>query len=107
MSETLVKGPIEILKDNGMWPIDPDSTKGKIIDDPILIEGVHFYVRMEYRVMNLLFAGKNNELIIQGLCEKDDRKIDCMLMKVSNRDGSDEHTEKVFFDITEGFNAAL
>ncbi len=107
MSETLVKGPIEILKDNGMWPIDPDSTKGKSIDDPILIEGVHFYVRMEYRVMNLLFAGKNNELIIQGLCEKDDRKIDCMLMKVSNRDGSDEHTEKVFFDITEGFNAAL
>ena len=100
-----IKGPIEILKENGMWPVDPSSAKGKSIDEPILIEGVRLYVLMEYRVMNLLFAGKNNELIIQGICEKDGRKIDCMLMKVSNPDGSDSHVEKVYFDITEGFNS--
>ena len=105
MALPIAKSPIEILQENGIWPIDPSSPKGKSMEDPILIQGVHFYVKMEYRVMNILFAGKNNELIIQGLCEKDGRKIDCMLMKVSNQDGSDEHYEKVYFDITEGYNS--
>lgn len=100
-----IKGPIEILEENGMWPVDPVSPKGKSIDAPILIEGVHFYVDMEYCVMNLMYSGKRHELIIQGLCEKDGRQIDVMLMKISNQDGSDEHTEKVYFDITEGFNS--
>ena len=96
------KGPIEVLQENGMWPMDPASTKGKTIEDPILIEGIHFYVHMEYRVMNILFGGKKSRLIIQSVCKKDDRYIDMMLMKVSDQDGSDEHYEKVFFDITEG-----
>ena len=96
------KGPIEVLQENGMWPIDPASDKGKTIDDPILLEGVHFYVNLEYRVMNILFSGKKSQLIIQTLCEKDGRYLDMMLMKVSDQDGSDEHYEKVFFDITEG-----
>lgn len=100
-----IKGPIEVLEENGMWPVDPASTKGKSIDNPILIEGVRLYVDMEYRVMNFMYADKQHELIIQGLCEKDGRKYDVMLMKISNPDGSDEHTEKVYFDITEGFNS--
>lgn len=100
-----IKGPIEILEENGMWPLGPTSAKGKSMDDPILIEGVHFYVNMEYRVMNILFAGKKHELLIQSICEKNGRKIDVMLMKVANPDGTDEHTEQVCFDITEGFNS--
>ena len=100
-----IKGPIEILQENGMWPLDSSSVKGKSIEDPILIEGVHFYVNMEYRIMNFLFAEKKHELLIQSVINKDGRHFDCMLMKVSNPDGSNEHTEKVFFDITEGFNS--
>ena len=100
-----IKGPIEILEENGMWPIDSKTSKGRSIDEPILIEGVHFYVNMEYRIMNILFSGKKHELLLQSLCEIEGRKIDAMLVKVTNYDGSEEHTEKVFFDITEGFNA--
>lgn len=101
----IIKGPIEILKDNGMWPCDQGFTKGRSIDDPIVIKGVREYVRMEYRVLNLLYRWKKSEFLIQGLCEKDDRKIDCMLMKITDSDGNNEHTEKVYFDITEGFNS--
>ena len=100
-----IKGPIEILKDNEMWPLGLEFTKGKSVDDPIVITGVRNYVHMEYRVLNHLFRWKKSELLIQGLCEKDDRKIDCMLMKVSDHDGNNEHTEKVYFDITDGFNS--
>lgn len=103
----IIKGPIEILKENGMWPESLDSTKGKSIDEPIVITGVRNYVQMEYRVLNILYRQKKSEFLIQGLCEKDGRKIDCMLMKVSDIDGNDEHTEKVYFDITEGFNALI
>ena len=101
----IFKGPIEILRENGMWPIDPASTKGKSIEEPILIQGVHLYVMMEYLVMNILFKGKRSELLIQGLTEKDGRYIDSMLMKVSNLDGSEEHTQIVYFDITEGYKS--
>lgn len=101
----IIKGPVEILKDNGMRTFELDFTKGKSIDDPIVIAGVRNYVQMEYRVLNLLYRWKKSEFLIQGLCEKDGRKIDCMLMKVSDLDGNNEHTEKVYFDITEGFNS--
>lgn len=101
----VIKGPVEILKENGMWPSELEFTKGKSIDDPIVIAGVHNYVQIEYRVLNLLYRWKKSEFLIQGLCEKDGRKIDCMLMKVSDLDGNNEHTEKVYFDITEGFNS--
>ena len=79
--------------------------KGRSMDDPIVICGVRNYVQMEYRVLNLLYRQKKSEFLIQGLCERDGRKIDCMLMKVSDSDGNNEHMEKVYFDITEGFNA--
>ena len=98
----IIKGPVDILKDNGLWVGGQDSAKGKSIDDPIVIYGVRNHKQMEFRVLTLLYRRKNSEFIIQGLCEKDGRKIDCMLMKVSNQDGSDEHYEKVYFDVTEG-----
>lgn len=101
----VVKGPVEVLKNNGMWPTQLDFTKGKSVDDPIVIAGIHDYVRMEYRILKLLYRFRKSEVLIQGLCEKDGRHIDCLLVKVSHEDGSDEHTEKVYFDITEGFNS--
>lgn len=104
-SRPIEKGLVELLEENGMWPFNAASPKGKRIDNPILIEGVSSYVIMENMVINFMFQNKRHDLIIQGICEKDGRHIDCVLMKVSNYDGSDEHTEKVYFDITEGFNS--
>ena len=101
----IIKGPVEILRENGMWPIQLEFSKGRSVDDPIVIAGIRDYVRMEYRIIKHLYRFKKSELLIQGLCEKDGRRIDCLLMKVSMTDGMDEHTEKVYFDITDGFNS--
>lgn len=101
----LIKGPVEILKENGMWPVPYEFSKGKNVDDPIVITGIHDYVRMEYRILKHLYRFRNHDVLIQGLIEKDVSHIDCLLLKVSEEDGSNEHTEKVYFDITEGFNA--
>ena len=101
----IIKGPVEILRENGMWPIQLEFSKGKSVNDPIVIAGIRDYVRMEYRILRHLYRFKKSELLIQGLCEKDGSHIDCLLMKVSYEDGSNEHTEKVYFDITDGFNS--
>lgn len=96
---------VYVLLKNGMWPVNESTyTKGKSIDDPIVIDLVDGYVRAEYLVAGFLLYPKENEFVLQGLYGKDDRHYDCLTYEVTEEDGS-VHEEQFFFDITVGYNA--
>ena len=109
--ENLKSLPIEaktiifVLAKNRMWPVNEITyTKGKSIDDPIVIDLMDGYVRAEYLVAGFLLYPKKNEFTIQSLCFKDDRHYDCLTYEVTEEDGS-VHEEHFYFDITVGYNA--
>lgn len=98
---------IYVLVKNGMWPVNESTyTKGKSIDDPIVIdlEGVH--VKAEYLVAGFLLHPKKNKFILQSLYGKDDRHYDKLTYEVTEEDGT-VHEEHFFFDITVGYNALV
>lgn len=96
---------IYVLLQNGMWPVnDSTYTKGKSIDDPIVIDLVDGYVRAEYLVAGFLLYPKKNEFTLQSLCFQKGRHYDCLTYEVTEEDGS-VHDEHFYFDITVGYNA--
>ena len=94
-----------VLVKNRMWPVnDSTYTKGKSIDDPIVIDLEGVYVRAEYLVAGFLLHPKKNKFTLQCLYNKDDRHLDQLIYEVTEEDGT-VHEEEFFFDITAGYKA--
>lgn len=100
-----VKLMIYVLLKNGMWPVNETTyTKGKSMDDPIVIDIEGVYVRAEYLVAGFLLHPKKNKFTLQSLFNKGDRHYDELTYEVTEEDGT-VHMEHFFFDITVGYNA--
>lgn len=100
-----VKVMLFILLKNKMWPVNGTTyTKGRSIDDPIVIGIKENYVRMEYLIAAFLLHPMKNTFILQSLFGKDDKHYDRLDYEVTEEDGS-VHNEQFYFDITIGFNA--
>ena len=96
---------IYVLLKNGMWPVNGSTyTKGKSLDDPIVIDLVDGYVKAEYLVASFLLHPRQNEFKMQFLLEKEGKHYDKLLYDVTEEDGS-VHEEQFYFDITVGYNA--
>ena len=94
-----------VLYKNGMWPENEMThTRGRSLDDPIVINFADEYVRMEYLVAQFLLHPKQYKFIMQSLLEKDDQYVDVLSYQVTEDDGTVQDVQ-LYFDITVGYNA--
>ncbi len=100
-----MKMMLYILYKNGMWPEnEKTSTRGRSLDDPIVINFAEEYVRMEYLVAQFLLHPKQYKFMMQSLLEKNDHYVDVLLYHMTEEDGT-IHDVQLYFDITVGYNA--
>ena len=95
---------LKILVKNGMYPIgDATVTKGRSMDNPIVIGVADGHVPSEYLVSDFLLHNTTHKFMTQISLSDKGRHIDKLVYEVTHPDGTP--SEVCFYsDITEGFN---
>ena len=95
-----------ILIQNGMLPKNEKTySKGKTLDDAIVINIRNDYVHQEYEIARYLFFGQgywHYKRISQSLLRVNNRYYDKLVFEVMG-DAGVKHEEPLFFDITVGY----
>lgn len=94
----------KILAKNGMYPIgDATATKGRRMDNPIVIGVADGHVPSEYLVSDSLLHNTTHKFKTQISLSDKGRHIDKLVYEVSHPDGTTNDVS-LYYDITEGFN---
>lgn len=95
---------LKILVKNGMYPIgDATITKGRSMDNPIVIGVADGHVPSEYLVSDFLLHNTTHKFKTQISLSDKGRHIDKLVYEVTHPDGTPREVS-FYYDITEGFN---
>ena len=98
-----VKRMLAVLMMNGMLPVgETTSSKGRSMEDPIVIGLKDDNVPLEYLIVAFLLGKKEKRFLLQSLLCDNGRYYDRLDYEVKEDDGS-VHEESFYFDITVGF----